>query len=163
MIVPIIGNVTYSITMDPTVWIFDDRKILLHEAFSSNKQPIDNNEDDIEKAAKRWENEVFHHKINPPVNKSISRLEGKKILTESYVMPIKDFINHAEVKPEAKEAKLITRDGDIILSLSDLMDAYLFFAREGKPLKEDGPVHLMYQDGSNKDNPIKGIKKIEVL
>ncbi|MDY0408070.1 hypothetical protein [Paracerasibacillus soli] len=34
MIVQLTGNITYPITLDPTVWIFDDRKIKLEEAFN---------------------------------------------------------------------------------------------------------------------------------
>lgn len=33
MIVQLKGNVQFPITLDPTVWIFDDRKIKLEEAF----------------------------------------------------------------------------------------------------------------------------------
>ncbi len=33
MIIQIKGNVKYPITLDPSVWIFDDRKILLEDAF----------------------------------------------------------------------------------------------------------------------------------
>ncbi|MUK89569.1 hypothetical protein GMD78_14470 [Ornithinibacillus sp. L9] len=162
MIVPIIGNVTYSITMDPTVWIFDDRKILLDEAFSNQVQNNENQEDELEKAATRWDREVYHQKVNPPVNKSISRLEGEKILTESYVMPIQHFLNHAEINPEGSEAILVTTNGEITISLQELNDSYLLFALNGKPLKEDGPVHLIYKDGSNRDNPIKGVQKIKI-
>ena len=31
----------------------------------------------------------------------------------------------------------------------------LCFSNNGKPLKEDGPVHVYFGDGSNKQNPIK--------
>lgn len=33
LIIQIKGNVKYPITLDPSVWIFDDRKILLEDAF----------------------------------------------------------------------------------------------------------------------------------
>ncbi|SET29540.1 hypothetical protein SAMN05216389_108109 [Oceanobacillus limi] len=163
MIVPIIGNVTYSITMDPTVWIFDDRKIELGEAFSSKVNKDVNQDEVLEQAAKRWDREVYHQNVKPPVNKSISRLEGEKILTESYVMPIQDFINHAEIGSDAKEAQLITTHEEIVIPIEELKNSYFLFALEGKPLKEDGPVHLLYKDGSNQDNPIKGIQKINIL
>ncbi len=36
------------------------------------------------------------------------------------------------------------------------------FSHKGKPLKEDGPIHIIYQDGSNKDDPIKHVKSFRV-
>ena len=33
------------------------------------------------------------------------------------------------------------------------------FSQEGKPLTEDGPVHLLLSDGSNVDNPIKDVMR----
>ncbi|TMN23455.1 hypothetical protein [Lentibacillus cibarius] len=160
MIVPITGNVTYTITLDPTVWIFDDRKILLDEAFTENKVDHDQ-EDELEKASRRFNQEVYQQKINPPVNKSISRMEGKKILENSYVMPINEFLNHAEINENATDATLVITNGDEQqVSLQALKECYLLFAMDGKPLKDDGPVHFLYRDGSNRDNPIKGVKKI---
>lgn len=158
MIVPITGKVAYSITLDPTVWIFDDRKVLLDEAFTK-KTGFKENTEELESAAQRWDRAV-HQQIKPPVNKSISRFEGEKILKNSYVMPISDFIENAEIKPDATDATLVTKKGDIQISLVELKDCYLQFARDGKPLKEDGPVYLFFQDGSNKDEPIKHVSKI---
>lgn len=160
MIVPLIGNVTYPITLDPTVWIFDDRKILLEDAFSENDN--ENEEaDELDEAAQRWERAIHQH-IKPPVNKSISRFEGEKILKNSYVMPILDFLNNAEIKSEAEHATLVTENEDIKITLDELRNCYLLFALNGKPLKEDGPVHFYYKDGSNRDNPIKEVQKIVV-
>ncbi|MBC5635836.1 hypothetical protein H8S33_03250 [Ornithinibacillus sp. BX22] len=159
MIVPIIGNVTYQITMDPTVWIFDDRKIILEEAFSNHEEKDERN--DVQEAQERWERAVgFQSK--PPVNRSLAKHERENILKYSYVMPIEDFLNHAEIKADAKEALLVTESKEIIISISDLYNSYLLFALDGKPLTENGPVHLLFKDGSNKDNPIKGITKIIV-
>ncbi|HLR80333.1 MAG TPA: hypothetical protein VK119_07090 [Bacillota bacterium] len=159
MIVPIVGNVTYSITMDPTVWIFDDRKIKLEDAFSADAEDHDE-DDELEKAAERWNREVYQQKIKPPVNKSINRFKREDILKNTYVMPIDDFLGHAEVKPDAQSATLVTDGEDVQLSLEKLQNCFLLFARDGKPLKDNGPVHILYKDGSNRDNPITGVKKI---
>ncbi|WP_284140938.1 hypothetical protein [Virgibacillus sp. LDC-1] len=161
MIVPITGKVTYPITLDPTVWIFDDRKIILEDAFLTQASSPDTT-NELEKAAKRWDRELQQDVVKPPVNQSINKFEREKILTHSYVMPITDFLNHAEIKADAKNARLETLQGDVVLSISDLQKSYLLFAMNGKPLKEDGPVHLMYRDGSNKNNPITGVKKIVI-
>lgn len=160
MIVPILGKVNYSITLDPTVWIFDDRKVLLEEAFNAKEEKNENNDDALRKTAENFDRELDTSIIRPPVNKSISRYEGEKILTNSYVMPIKEFLSHSEVQSDATDVTLITEHEEINISLETLENSLLLFSIKGKPLLKDGPVHLFYQDGSNKDNPIKSIKKI---
>ena len=157
MIVPILGNVSFQITMDPTVWIFDDRKIILEDAFTNEIQKED--VDQTKLAAERWENAISRT-AKPPVNKSLTKHERENILKYSYVMPIQDFLDYAEINKDAKHARLETDTNNVTINLEDLYNSYFLFALEGKPLKEDGPVHLLYKDGSNKDNPIKGIKKI---
>ncbi|WP_042145073.1 hypothetical protein [Paucisalibacillus sp. EB02] len=159
MIVPILGNVAYQITMDPTVWIFDDRKIILEEAFTNQPKKDEINEAQV--ASQRWENAIGRT-AKPPVNKSLTKHERENILKYSYVMPINDFLDYAEIKDGTNDVSLVTDNGDVILSLAQLYNSYLLFAIDGKPLKEDGPVHLLFKDGSNKDQPIKGIKKIVI-
>lgn len=160
MILPIEGNVSYTITLDPTVWIFDDRKILLEDAFS-NKSKEDLGNGELKKASERWERALHPDRSRPPVNRSISKMEGKEILKNSYLMPIRDFLKTAEINEDATQG-ILTIEGsdDVIVSLNDLKESYLLFAIDGKPLKEDGPVYFFYKDGSNQDNPIKNVKKI---
>lgn len=162
MIVQLVGNVNYNITLDPTVWIFDDRKILLEDAFIQQKEKISHAEDDLEKAANRFNREVYRASVKPPVNKSITRFEREKILKNSYVMPLQEFLFHAEVKADSKDATLTTVNGPVDISLGKLQDCYLLFAIKGKPITENGPVHLFFKDGSNKENPITGIQKITI-
>src|SRR5699024_514741 len=162
MIIPITGNVAYQITLDPSVWIFDDRKILFNEAFQT--QTSHENETSPEKeAAMRWNRAVYPDHIKPPVNRSISRMEGKEILENSYVIPIRDFIENAGVKSESAEAVIETTTGETSISIDELTNSYMLFAWEGKQLSDEGPAHLYFKDGSNKQNPIKGIKKIRIV
>ncbi|MEN2766578.1 hypothetical protein [Ornithinibacillus xuwenensis] len=159
MIVPIIGNVAYSITMDPTVWIFDDRKIILEEAFNESDKLEES--DTLQEAAERWDRAISRQE-KPPVNKSLSRHEREDILKYSYVMPIDDFLNHAEINSDATHATIATDSGEVRITLQELYESYLLFAIDGKPLTDDGPVHLMYKDGSNRDTPLKGVNKIVI-
>lgn len=160
MIVQVKGNVKFPITLDPTVWIFDDRKILLDEAFGERKEDEDEDKD-AKNTAKMFEQEVyFQTKINPPVRKSIKRFDKNKVLTESYVIPLEPFLTGAEINEDAKNARLVTDDEDIIISIEQLMSSLVRFSDNGKPLREDGPIHLYFGDGSNKDQPFKGIKQI---
>ncbi|MDC1541859.1 hypothetical protein N8498_03925 [Candidatus Pseudothioglobus singularis] len=166
MIVPIVGNVTYSITLDPSVWIFDKRKILLDDAFKKNssEQEESTEEAETKKAAERWNRALHPKHSKPPVNPDISRAEGEEILKNTYVMPIREFIESAEPAKEATEAALEVKGGDdVIISLSDLKQGFLLFAVEGKPLKEDGPVHFYFNDDAKRDIPIKGVSKIKIL
>src|SRR5699024_10748319 len=92
MIVQITGNVSYTITLDPTVWIFEDRKILLEEAFTEDIQKKDK-KDELADASDRFSQEVYQQNLKPPINKTnkgISRKDREKILENSYVMPITD-------------------------------------------------------------------------
>src|SRR5690625_1463239 len=161
MIVQLMGKIHFPITLDPSVWIFDDRKIILEEAFTERKSEV--KKDDAQRTAEMFDQEVYSQtKIRPPVNKSIKRFDREKILTESYVMPLKQFIANAEVTDDATKARLITDTEHIIISLEQLMNAYALFSNKGKQLKVDGPIHLYFGDGSNRDKPFKGIKQIVI-
>lgn len=162
MIVQLTGHVNYNITLDPTVWIFDDRKVLLEDAFIERVEVPHEGIDALENAADRFNREIYRASVKPPVNKSINRFEREKILKNSYVMPLRDFLQHAEVKTGSRDVTLTTVNGLINISLHDLQECYLLFAVKGKPVKEEGPVHLYLKDGSNKDNPITGIQKITI-
>lgn len=153
------GDIKYHITLDPTVWIFDDRKIELDRAF---QMMDDNNEDDLESYTKRiseqWDKERSQGASFPPVNRSIQRMDKDKILSETYVMPIQPFINNAEPAEHVENVSIVQKDGTATsISLSKMKDAFLCFSKDGKPLTEDGPVHLYFRDGSNRNKPIKNI------
>ena len=158
MIIQLSGNIKFNITLDASVWIFDDRKIIFDDAFTDRveEEPVD----ELKKAAERFNLEVYQQKIKPPVNKSINKFEREQILTQTYVMPINEFIKNAEVDSSVTNVLLTTTNGPVEVSLAELESSYLLFSVEGKPIKEDGPVYLYFGDGSNKDNPIKGISKI---
>lgn len=165
MIIPIIGNVTYSITLDPSVWIFDERKVLLDDAFreQTTQNEKSNEEEFTKKLADRFNREVYQSNAKVPrVNKGLTKKEGEEILKNTYVMPLSDFIENAEIKDEAKKATFITESGEETISIQDLKDGYFLFSINGKVIKDQGPVHFYFKDGSNKENPIKGIQKINI-
>lgn len=151
MIIQVKGNVTYPITLDPSVWIFDDRKVKLENAFTS---------DFSDDHAKTEDNSKLN---KPPVNNSIKRYNKKELLQNSYVMPIREFLEHAEVKENAKAVHLHTINGNVEISIDALLNAFVWFAIDGKQIKDQGPAYLLYGDGSNQDNPIKGIHAIELI
>ncbi|UOQ93046.1 hypothetical protein MUO14_22040 [Halobacillus shinanisalinarum] len=161
MIVQLSGQVKFPITLDPTVWIFDDRKLTYDEVFNGSEAPEQEEaEDELKRKSLRFDREVYQQKINPPVNKSLTRAEKERIKTETFLMPLQPFIHTSEPDPNVKKAVLVTDNGDHSFNADDLSNALLLFSIEGKPLKENGPVHLYFEDGSNKEAPITGIKKI---
>ncbi|RBW69417.1 peptidyl-prolyl cis-trans isomerase [Bacillus taeanensis] len=163
-IVLLTGNVDYTITLDPTVWIFDDRKIELESLFQSSKEE---KQDSLmaytEKMAKNWERELTEEKISPPVNRSIKKFEKEKILAGTFAIPLKPFIENAGPKQEAKEFIVETSDGhthEIPLHIAE--HAFLGFSKDGRPLREDGPIHFYFGDGSNRKNPVRHVIKFIV-
>jgi hypothetical protein len=161
MIVQIAGNVKFPITLDPTVWIFDDRKLTFKEVFNPEEvQESAEEEDELKRKSLRFDREVYQQKLNPPVNKSINRFEKQRIMKGTFLMPLKPFLHTSEPEASVKEASLVTDEGEHTIEADALSEALLLFAEDGKPLKETGPVHLYFKDGSNRSNPIKGIKKI---
>ncbi|MCA0969413.1 hypothetical protein LCM20_02265 [Halobacillus litoralis] len=163
MIVQIAGNVNFPITLDPTVWIFDDRKVTFKEVFEPESvETSAEEEDELKRQSLRFDREVYQQKLNPPVNKSINRYEKQRIVNGTFLMPIKPFLHTSEPKNDVTKAKLVSDEGEHIVDADQLADSYLLFAEDGKPLKEDGPVHVYFNDGSNRKEPIKGIKRIEL-
>ncbi len=157
MIVPITGNVNFSITLDPSVWIFDDRKVKFEDAFKSDiEMPAE--KEFIFSSADRFDREIFQATND---NRPISKAEEKEILQNSYVMLLEPFLKAAEVSENTVDATIVQTNGNQQnLTIEQLMHTYLLFSWKGKQLTEDGPVHLYFTDGSNKDNPIKYVSKI---
>lgn len=162
MIVPITGNVTYNITLDPTVWIFDDRKILFENAFKTDTNK-ETKQSEASKTEQRWGREVYQEKVKPPVHNTVKRYDKKEILSSSYVIPINDFLINAEIKEDATKVTLVTDQGEQSITIQQLENSYLLFAIKGKPVRDRGPVQLYFKDGSNQDNPIKGISEIKIV
>ncbi|WP_082234299.1 hypothetical protein [Halobacillus massiliensis] len=160
MIVQITGNVKFPITLDPTVWIFDDRKLTFNEIFNPSDETDSEEEDEIKRKSLRFDREVYQQKINPPINKSINRYEKERILKETFLMPILPFIQTSEPSSEVKDAVLVTSNGDHVLNADRLKNALLLFSKNGKPLSENGPVHVYFKDEGEAQVPIKGVTQI---
>lgn len=159
-ILPIKGKVNYAITLDASVWIFDDRKIELEDFLKFDDSIKKNENDYIRAQAERWERERTG--IKPPVNKSIKRFEKERVLTGSFVIPLKPFLSNAE--PASDKVQLESSDGNQhVLTMEEAMNGFLRFSKDGKPLREDGPTHFYFGDGSNASDPLKNILGITVI
>lgn len=146
----ITGQVKFTITMDPTSFLFDDRKIKWEDFLHM----IDNN---IDFLAEEKDDDT------PPFKKKRRKYRREDLLTESFVIPTKPFIENAEPLEDASKVIFELREGDQYeLPLSEAKQGVFRFSNKGKALIEDGPLYFYYGDGSNRDHPVKGIQKIVI-
>lgn len=161
--IPIKGNVHFVITLDPTIWIVDDRKIDLDVFFTESYVEKDELEEYKEKMGKHWSREIMEGAVFPPTLATEKEFEDTEELTGTYGMYLHHFLKNAGPKEDATTIILEIEDGEqhsFPLSKSD--DIILKFSIDGKPISEDGPVHVLFKDGSNADNPIRNVTAIIV-
>lgn len=153
MIFPITGNVRYPLTIDPTVWIFDERKI---EVDQIGKQIADNAQEAYyAKMGAAWDKGITEGSRTDH-NKPMTREEKDAALRGTFAMPLAAFIRNAEVLEGATTLRFEGVE-TVELDLSALPDMYLQFSKDGKVLT-DGPVHLLYRD-----QIVRSVERITVL
>lgn len=138
MVIVIKGNVKFTITLDPSVWIFDDRKVDVHTYFTRHPE-IEQREDsdDIQKISAYWDREIQEGAVSPPTLQTEKQFEKEKILTGTFGMPFAPFLRNAEPNENATKVVIITENGDTTISLAEAYELLLCFSKDGKPLKED--------------------------
>lgn len=161
-IIPITGKVNFSITLDPSVWIFDDRKVELEAYFFGTPVNQPKEEEDLQKISAYWDREIQEGAVFPPTLKTEKTFAKEKLLTGTFVMPLAPFLQNAEVLKDATTFVIVTENNDVEIPLEKAYDVILCFSKEGKPLKEDGPVHLYFGDGSNREQPITHVRQFIV-
>ncbi|HDR4366558.1 TPA: peptidyl-prolyl cis-trans isomerase [Bacillus cereus] len=147
------GKVRFPITIDPTVWIFDDRKVDLTTYFDETRK----------NTSEHWDREIRDGAAFPPIQQSVKKYKKEQLITGTFGIPFHPFLANAEISDDATQVEIETVDDTITLPLETVKNAILGFSKEGKPLKEDGPVHLYYNDGSNRRNPIRNIRKFTII
>ncbi|MFY4773730.1 peptidyl-prolyl cis-trans isomerase [Metabacillus sp. RGM 3146] len=157
------GNVKYPITLDPGVWIFDDRKVDLTAYFKKEHKEADHLEAYKKAISSQWDREIREGAIFPPTLKTEKKFEKEKILNGTFGIQLKPFLENAEIGDDATNVAFLTADGVTTLTLEEANEAILAFSHNGKPLKEDGPVHLYFGNGRNQSNPIKYVLEIHVM
>ncbi|MDN4073583.1 peptidyl-prolyl cis-trans isomerase [Fictibacillus terranigra] len=152
------GKVRYNLSMDPGVFIFDDRKFDLTTYFD-DKESLESEEEKYLKAvSSHWDKEIIEGSA-PPEKKPSSRKSLKEtIATGTFGIGFGHFIKNAEPDASASHIEIHTENGVEEITLEDGLKAVLGFSLNGKPLKEDGPVHFYFGDGRNKEIPIKNIR-----
>ncbi|MBO9130306.1 peptidyl-prolyl cis-trans isomerase [Bacillus sp. 165] len=162
-IVTINGKVNYIITLDPGVWIFDDRKVDLTTYFIEEKQEHNELEQYLKSTSMHWDREIREGAAFPPVKKSVSKFQKEQIITGTFGIPLWPFLKNANPLETASSVEIHTDDTCITISLETAMKVILGFSKDGQPLRKDGPVHLYYGDGSNKEAPITNVCKFTII
>ncbi|MBU9720488.1 MULTISPECIES: hypothetical protein [Bacillaceae] len=158
--ITISGNVQHTITIDPGVWIFDDRKVDLDTYFSQKTQ--NHNDREGEKLAKAFD---LHRKEGASVltNGNNVTVSKKELTEKSYGIPLFPFLENAAPLDNAKEVIFERSEGeDFTCPIEEAKEGIIGFSFKGKPLSENGPLHFYYNDGSNKQSPIKNIYNIKI-
>lgn len=161
-IIIISGETKFSITLDPGVWIFDDRKIELTTFFSKQKEVTNELEAYTKSVSKHWDREIIEGAVFPPTLKTEKKYEKEKVLTGTFGIPFKPFLENAEPKQNVKKVIVKTADDEYEIPFDIANKLILGFSDAGKPLTSDGPIHVYFGDGSNKQNPIKNVREFIV-
>lgn len=161
-IISLTGEVKYNLTLDPTVWIFDDRRLDLNTYFETAKKEVDN-EKYLRDVGAHWSREIMEGAVFPPTLKTERKFDRKGMMTGTFGIEIKPFLDNAEIKQQASSVVFLTStDKTHRFSIEEAKTFIFKFSEDGKPLIEDGPVHILFADGSNRENPIRNIKGIRV-
>lgn len=162
-IIPIKGKVKYKLTLDPTVWIFDDRRIDLQTYFTQKITEEDADVKYMREAGAHWSREIMEGATVPPTLKTERKFDRKGMQTGTFGILISYFLKNAEISADAKTIVFECKnDVEHSFSLEEASSFIFKFSQDGKPLKEDGPVHVIFGDGSNLDNPINNVLAIRV-
>lgn len=156
-IITLKGKVKFPLTIDPSVWIFDDRKIDLNTYFAHNHANTAAGEDDIKNISQHWDKELLEG-ATPPGEKAEKKYVKEELLTGTYGISFNHFLKNAEPQPEVNTVVIETEDEEIELPFHKAEEAILKFSQDGKPLREDGPVHILFGDGTNIHEPIKRVR-----
>ncbi|WP_409275468.1 peptidyl-prolyl cis-trans isomerase [Neobacillus sp. SCS-31] len=161
-IIQVTGKVKFPITIDPGVWIFDERRVDLETIFEHAQESGSELEAYKKSASQQWDKEITEG-AQLPTAPGKKTYEKQKVLEGSFGMPIEPFLKNAE--PDADASTLIVKaDGkEYSFPLSEACNLIAAFSYKGRPLREDGPIHLYLKDGSNRDNPIRKVTELIII
>ncbi|WP_203339374.1 peptidyl-prolyl cis-trans isomerase [Planococcus beijingensis] len=162
-IVPFKGEVKFKLVLDPTVWIFDDRKLNLETYFQEERIEKDELEEYKRGMGEHWSREIMEGNTVPPTlnsEKSYKSKEKKEMLTGTFGIAFKPFLLNAEPFEHTKRVVFETANGEFEFPIEHAQQLIFKFSEKGQPLRENGPVHVLLPDGSNQDNPITDIQAI---
>ncbi|WP_342430467.1 peptidyl-prolyl cis-trans isomerase [Neobacillus sp. FSL H8-0543] len=157
-IILITGQVKFPITLDPGVWIFDDRKIDLTTHFTAKQEQVDELLEYTKSVSKHWDREIMEGSIYPPTLKTEKKFIKEKVLFGTFAIPFKPFLDNAEPNQSANVVVIKSLNEEVEIPLDKAKDLILGFSANGKPVN-NGPVHVYFGDGSNQKNPIINVRE----
>ena len=106
------GEVEHPLTIDPSVWIFDDRKVELDTIFDGSLE----NEDELTRYKKaisaQWDKEIMEGSEPPkPTSKIESTFKKQELLSKSFGMPFAPFLKSSKPKASASHVIIETKLG----------------------------------------------------
>jgi len=162
-VIHIQGHVEHSITLDPTLWIFDDRRLNLDHYFNDDYVEKDELEEYKKSIGKHWSREIMEGATFPPTIETEKEFELTKTITGTYGIYLKHFLKNASPKADATTISFEDSTSKAYDFPIEQVDEFILkYCIDGKPIKEDGPVYILLKDGSNRDEPIKNIVKINI-
>ena len=97
-VIPVTGKVKYQITLDPSVWIFDDRRLDLKTYFTEKQEEESEDLKYLFKMGQHWSREIMEGATFPPTLKTERKLDRKGMQTGTFGMEINYFLDNAEIK-----------------------------------------------------------------
>lgn len=108
------GNVKKPLTIDPTVWIFDERKIDLNAFFESGSKLEEDNDltDYTKKISEQFDREMLEGSEPPNPNRDSNKIKfnRQELINGSFGMPLKSFIKNASPFENASTIQVETTD-----------------------------------------------------
>lgn len=162
-VIQITGNVQHPITLDPSIWIFDDRRIDLDTFFTPDYVEKDELEEYKKNIGKHWSREIMEGATFPPTLETEKAFEETKEITGSYGIYLNHFLKNAGPNEDATTITFETSDDKkLSYPLEQLDEFILKYSNNGRPLRENGPVHVLLKDGSNAEQPLKNVIVIKI-
>ncbi|WP_071395471.1 molybdopterin-binding protein [Bacillus tuaregi] len=155
------GKVKFPITLDPSVWIFDERKLDLDTYFDQQETAVNELEEYTKSISKHWDREIVEGAQLPGTKKKEKTFIKETMLTGSFGIRFQPFLENAEPSDDARFVVIESDEDEYTLPIEEAQHIILGFSTKGKPLTEDGPVHV-YLNKDSKDHPIKKIKSFRV-
>ncbi len=163
-VIVIKGAVTYPITLDPGVWIFDERKInIANYRETAEDEQLAEEQAYLKGTGAHWDREL--HEGVTPLTQRTSLTELRQTLDADYGMKLSIFLNNAQVSPEATTLRVHRENGDFIdIPLTEAKKAILQFAKAGKPIRKNGPVYFYLPSQIiSKEKPIDSVVAFELI
>ena len=160
-IVDIKGKVKYKITLDPSVWIFDDRKADLDSFFEQQTKHDNELEDYTKSISKHWDREIIEGANVTQTSTPKKKYIKETLLTSTFGIPFEPFLKNSEPLDDANTIVIETVDQEYPFAIEKRSDMIICFSNNGKPLKEDGPIHLYFKD-DKKEEPIRNIRSFRI-